>query len=89
MMLYSRVLKLDTEKLSVDLTCKSYDLNSNLDLLPSKDDFYDEETQEKEKAQEEEKKQKQVWTKLKLSGLSERDNVSALSELCALVSHSP
>ena len=61
MMLHCRVLKIQTDRFSVDLSCKTSDLldregKYRTDGPLKRDDYYDEEAQEKDKSKEEEKK---------------------------------
>ena len=64
-MLHCRILKIQPDKFAVDLTCKTSDLMDRdgkfrIDGPLKRDDFYDEEAQEREKLKEEEKKKQKV-----------------------------
>ena len=71
-MLHCRVLKIQTDRFSVDLSCKTSDLldkegKFRNDGTLKRDDYYDEEAQERDKSKEEEKKKQKVarYKKLK------------------------
>lgn len=65
MMLYGRILKVDAERSSVDLTTRTSDLNPSEDseFYPVRDECYDYDTEKREREKEEEKKKQKVKKK--------------------------
>lgn len=66
--MHCRIMKIDIEKLSVDLTCRTSDLSDkNNEWKLPKDTYYDFDTETEDVKQEEEAKKKQQRTSVNLS----------------------
>lgn len=72
MTVHCRIMKIDIEKFSVDLTCRTSDLmdKANEWKLP-KDSYYDFDTETEDQKQEEELKKKQQRTRECKNGITE------------------
>lgn len=86
MTVHCRIMKIDIEKFSADLTCRTSDLmDRNNEWKLPKDTYYDFDAEAADHKQEEDMKQKQQRTSECGRGLGSPPSADALADGCAAV----